>query len=79
MSRPPTARLSLRCRILVPAIIRERLGIGPGDLIAFENLADGIVIRAVRAVAPDGPFVAFDEWSGAADEAAYAELSVDRS
>ena len=79
MSRTPTARLSSRCRIVIPAAVRERLGVGPGDVIAFEDRAGEIVIRAVRAVAADDPFVAFAEWSGAADEAAYAELSVDRS
>ena len=79
MSRPPTARLSSRCRIVIPAAVRERLCVGPGDVIAFEELAGEIVIRPVRAVAADDPFVAFAEWSGAADEAAYAELSVDRS
>jgi hypothetical protein len=52
---------------------------GPGDLIAFEERAGEIVIRAVLEGERDDPFVSFDEWSGAADEAAYAELSVYRS
>jgi len=59
---------------VIPKLIRERLGIGPGDLIAFEERAGEVVIRPVRAPSRDDPFATFSEWSSEADEKAYAGL-----
>ena len=69
-SRKIASRLSARSRIVVPKPIREFLGIGPGDVIAFEEQGGEIVIRPARS----DPFLAFDEWDGGADEEAYADL-----
>ena len=69
-----TSRLSSRSQTVIPKPIRERLGIGPGDLIAFEERAGEIVLRPVRAPTGDDPFATFTEWSSEADEEAYADL-----
>ena len=50
------------------------VGIGPGDLIAFEERAGEIVLRPVRAPRVEDPFATFTEWSSEADEEAYAGL-----
>lgn len=73
-ARRITSRLSSRSQTVIPKSIRERLNIGPGDLIAFEERAGEIVIRPVRGPARDDPFATFVEWSSEADEEAYADL-----
>ena len=73
-ARRVTSRLSSRSQTVIPKPIRERLGIGPGDLIAFEERAGEIVIRPVREPARDDPLATFGEWSSEVDEETYAGL-----
>ena len=73
-ARRVTSRLSSRSQTVIPKPIRDRLGIGSGDLIAFEERAGEIVIRPVRAPLGDDAFATFTEWAGAEDEEAYAGL-----
>lgn len=73
-TRRVTSRLSSRSQTVIPKPIRDRLGIGPGDLIAFEERAGEIVIRPVRAPLGEDPFATFTEWAGAGDEEACAGL-----
>ena len=73
-ARRVTSRLSSRSQTVIPKPIRDRLGIGPGDLIAFEERAGEIVIRPVRAPLGEDPFATFTEWASAEDEEAYAGL-----
>ncbi len=73
-ARRITSRLSSRSQTVIPKAIRDRLGIGPGDVIAFDERAGEIVLRPVRKVAADDPFATFTEWSSAADEEAYRDL-----
>lgn len=73
-TRPVTSRLSSRSETVIPKPIRDRLGIGPGDLIAFEERAGEIVIRPVRAPLGEDLFGTFTEWAGAEDEDAYGGL-----
>lgn len=73
-ARSVTSRLSSRSQTVIPKPIRDRLGIGPGDVIAFEERAGEIVIRPVRTPPADDPFATFSEWSSEADEEAYAGL-----
>jgi antitoxin PrlF len=74
VARRVTSRLSSRSQTVIPKPIRDRLGIGPGDLIAFEERAGEIVIRPVRAPPIEDPFATFTEWASAEDEDAYAGL-----
>ena len=34
-------------QVVIPKDLRERIGIGPGDDVAFEPVDDGIVVRRV--------------------------------
>ncbi len=74
LNRRVTSRLSSRSQTVIPKPIRDRLGIGPGDLIAFEERAGEIVIRPVRAPRGEDPFATFTEWADAEDEKAYSDL-----
>ena len=73
-ARRITSRLSARSQTVISKAIRDRLGIGPGDVIAFEERAGEIVLRPVRAPRVEDPFATFTEWSSEADEEAYADL-----
>lgn len=70
--RPARARLSAKAQTVIPKAVRERLGVGPGDLVEFEERDGEVLVRAVRE--GDDPFALFTEWSGEADERAYGEL-----
>jgi antitoxin PrlF len=73
--RPERAKLSARAQTVIPKKVRERLGVGPGDVIEFQELNGEVVVRAApRPAAGDDPFAVFTEWSGEADERAYADL-----
>ena len=41
----PTARLSRKSQIVIPAAIRRRLGLQPGDLLELHQEGEHIVIR----------------------------------
>lgn len=53
--------VSAKGQVTIPAEIRERLGIHPGDDVTFETTEQGYVLRKVPA---DDRF---DEWHGAID------------
>jgi antitoxin PrlF len=74
VGRRITSRLSSRSQTVIPKAIRDRLGIGPGDTIAFEERSGEIVLRPVRPPRVEDPFATFTEWSSEADEEAYADL-----
>ena len=65
-------------RTTVPWRIREALGVGAGDLLAWEMSGDGVA--RVRGVKPlDLGYLrpleeTLAEWDGAADEEAYRDL-----
>jgi antitoxin PrlF len=69
-----TAKLSSKSQTVLPKSVREHLGIGPGDEIDFELVPGGAVIHARKKARPEDPFATFTEWSGDADEKAYAGL-----
>lgn len=72
--RRVTAKLSTRAQTVIPREVRERLGVGPGDSVEFEERDGVVVVRALRRPEGDDPFAVFTEWSGEADERAYADL-----
>lgn len=73
-ARKITSRLSSRSQTIIPKPIRDRLGIGPGDVIVFEERAGEIVIRPGRASLRDDPFATFTEWASDVDKGAYVDL-----
>lgn len=72
------AKITSKGQTTVPLEIRNALGVKPGDLISWETTATGEV--RVRKVEPlDVEYLralegTLTEWSGEADEAAYAGL-----
>ena len=42
-----TKKMGTKGQVLVPKDLREQIGIGPGDDVAFEPVGDGIVVRRV--------------------------------
>jgi antitoxin PrlF len=67
-----TSRLTSRSRTIIPAAVREKLGIGPGDVSRYIETVDGILIEKART-REDDPFATFSEWATEADDEAYAD------
>lgn len=73
-----TAKLTSKSQASVPVAVRERLGLKPGDFIAYELDDDGEVrLRKARPV--DHAFASavgatLTEWGSDEDERAYADL-----
>lgn len=72
------AKITSKCQTTVPQEIRAILNVKAGDLIAWEQTADGAV--QVRRVQPlDLEYLravegTMNEWTGKADEEAYRDL-----
>ncbi len=74
MSIPTTfSKLSVKSQTVLPREVRDRLGIKPGDTLRYRLTEQGVLIDKAPAEIDD-PFAAFSEWSGEADEKAYAGL-----
>jgi antitoxin PrlF len=65
------ARITTKSQLVLPKAIRDQLGVGPGDAVAFRTSPQGVVIEKVEA---DDPFATFDEWASEADDKAYRDL-----
>ncbi len=74
MAKLITARLSAKAQTVIPKPVRDRLGVGPGDVVAFEIRDGEVVLRPLRRAPGHDPFAVFHEWSGEADEDAYRGL-----
>jgi antitoxin PrlF len=68
-----TSKVTSKSQTVIPAVIREKLGVGPGDVLRYVETADGILIEKARTV-EDDPFATFSEWATEADDNAYADL-----
>ena len=68
-----TSMVTSNSQTVIPAVIREKLGIGPGDVLRYVETADGILIEKARRI-EDDPFATFSEWASEADDKAYADL-----
>lgn len=68
-----TSRLTSKAQTVVPRIIRERLGLKPGDTLRYRITRAGIVIDR-RPDREDDPFFEFSEWAGAEDDEAFKDL-----
>jgi antitoxin PrlF len=40
-----TQRMGAKGQVVIPKELREQIGIGPGDEVAFEPVDEGIVVR----------------------------------
>jgi antitoxin PrlF len=68
------ARLSSKSQVAIPKPVRDRMGVGPGDLIVFEVRNGKVVVRRAPRAVTDIPLAMFTEWSGPADSEAYNEF-----
>ncbi len=64
-------------QISVPRVIRERLGVVPGDTLVYEESGDAVTLKrldpfdaALHAALSD----TLDEWNSPEDEAAFSHL-----
>lgn len=68
-----TSKLTSKAQTVVPRVIRERLGLRPGDTVRYRVTKAGVVIDK-RPEAEEDPFLEFGEWAGAEDEEAFKDL-----
>jgi antitoxin PrlF len=68
------SKVSVKSQTVVPAEVRERLRIKPGDRLRY--IIDDTGVRIERDVPreEDDPFAIFTEWASDADDEAYADL-----
>ncbi len=73
--RAPTvySKISVKSQTVLPAEVRERLAVGPGDRLRYVFAPDGVRIEKAPPAGED-PFVAFTEWAGTVDDEDYADL-----
>lgn len=74
-----TSKLTSKAQTTVPRSVRNALGIGAGDEVAYAIEHDRVVLTKVvqshtTPRSEDDPFALFDEWNSEADRQAYAEL-----
>jgi antitoxin PrlF len=74
VSQKIRARLSTKSQTVIPKPVRDKLEVGPGDLVEFEIRDGEVLIRRAPATDRVDPFAVFHEWSSAADEEAFADL-----
>ena len=67
------SRVSVKSQTVLPRAVREALKIKPGDTLRYRLTNRGVLLDRA-ASAEDDPFATFTEWSGEADERAYADL-----
>ena len=67
------SKISVRNQTVIPREVREALGLRPGDSLRYRVTKRGVLIDKAPTDLDD-PFASFSEWSGEADEKAYADL-----
>jgi antitoxin PrlF len=67
------SKITTKSQTVIPAAVRAKLGVGPGDQLRYVETEHGILIEKARVV-EDDPFATFSEWATEADEKAYADL-----
>ena len=67
------SKVSVKSQTVLPAEVRNRLGIKPGDVLRYRITAAGVVIDKALP-SEDDPFASFSEWAGEADEKAFSSL-----
>jgi antitoxin PrlF len=68
-----TSKISSKAQTVIPREVRERLGLKPGDLLAYRYTENGVLIEKSEAV-EDDPFATFTEWASPEDDEAYRDL-----
>ena len=68
------SKVSVKSQTVIPREVRERLKLKPGDTLRYRVTDSGVLLDKAPPNEADDPFAAFSEWSGEADEKAYADL-----
>ena len=68
------SKITSKSQTVVPREVREKLGLKPGDRLAYALTDKGVVIQKAKTGVENDPFAVFNEWSSAADDEAYADL-----
>jgi AbrB family looped-hinge helix DNA binding protein len=71
--RTAYSKVSVKSQTVLPAEVRAKLGIAPGDRLRYVLTADGIRIEKAQPEVED-PFVTFTEWASPIDDEDYANL-----
>ena len=70
-------RITAKSQTTIPRAVRAALGVGPGDIVAYEIREDEVVMKRAPKPVPDmflANFSTFTEWDSEADRIAYANL-----
>lgn len=68
------SKITSKSQTVIPRAVRQKLGLKPGDRLAYALTDKGIVIKKAKAGVEDDPFSVFSEWSSPEDDEAYADL-----
>lgn len=69
------SKLTAKSQTVIPAFIRRKLGLKPGDMIRYKITGDHIELEKLRLeTEAEDPFAAFSEWASPEDEDAYKVL-----
>lgn len=71
-ARTAYSKMSVTSQTVLPAEVRERLALEPGDWVRYRITPEGIQIDKAPPAGED-PFVAFTQWGGAIDDEDYAD------
>jgi antitoxin PrlF len=75
MRTPPAfSKVSVKGQTVIPREVRARLGLKPGNTLRYRLADGGVLLDKAPANEAKDSFAAFSEWSGEADEKAYAGL-----
>ena len=77
MKRLATSRLTTKYQATIPAVVREKLGLGKGDVVCFEETKEGVFLR--KALPADLAYTralteTLGEWSSREDDEAFHDL-----
>ena len=68
------SKITSKSQTVVPREVREKLGVGPGDRLAYVISESGIFISKAVTGQEDDPLAVFSEWASVQDDEAYAKL-----
>ena len=74
-----TSRVSSKAQTVLPKVVREKLGVKPGDTLRYRETEQGMVIEKVEdLVLTDDwggdPFATFTEWATPEEDEAWKGL-----
>ena len=68
------SKVSVKSQTVLPAEVRERLGIAAGDRLRYIIEDDVVRIEKAGPELQEDPFATFTEWSSPEDDEAFADL-----